>query len=50
MERSIFLPETIFRRSIRPKQTDRLERVGQSKLIQKNLTEPDVELFENLTH
>ena len=25
----------------------RIERVGRSKLIQKNLTEPDVELFMN---
>ena len=28
----------------------RIERVGRSKLIQMNLTEPDVELFMNLTH
>ena len=28
----------------------RIERVGRSKLFQKNLTEPDVELFMNLTH
>ena len=27
-----------------------IERVGQSKLIQMNLTEPDLELFMNLTH
>ena len=27
----------------------RIERVGRSKLIQTNLTEPDVELFMNLT-
>ena len=26
------------------------ERVGRSKLIQTNLTDPDVELFMNLTH
>ena len=44
MWRSKFVPEKTFRRSIR-----RIERVGQSKLIQANLTEPDVELFMNLT-
>ena len=28
----------------------RIERVGRSKLIKKNLTEPDIELFMNLIH
>ena len=28
----------------------RIERVGRSKLIKMNLTEPDIEIFMNLTH
>ena len=43
---STFVAETIFRCSIRLLRT---ERVGRSKVIQTNLTEPDVELFMNLT-
>ena len=40
--------ETIFRLPIRLKQTDRT--CGRSKLIQTNLTEPNVKLFMNITH
>ena len=46
-----YVPETIFRRSVYPSEADvRIERVGRSKLIQNNLTEPEVELFINITH
>ena len=41
------LIEAIFTRSVRLKQTE--ERPGRSKLIQTSFTEPDVELFMNLT-
>ena len=52
MKKATFLAETIFRCSIRPKQPGhrRIERVGRSKLIQINSTEPDIELFMRLTH
>ena len=47
----MFVPETIFRRSIRLKQLDsrRIQLVGRSSLIQTKLTETDVELFMNVT-
>ena len=31
-------------------ETELTERVGRSKLVQTNLTEPDIALFMNLTH
>ena len=42
------VPQTIFRRSTRLKQTDRT--CWTIQLIQTNLTEPNVDLFMNLTH
>ena len=41
MKIDVFVPEMIYRRSIRLKQTNRAERVERSKLIQTNLHEPD---------
>ena len=48
MWRSTFVPETIFRRFISLMQM--VERGGRSKLILTNSTDPDEELFLNLTH
>ena len=49
MRRSLpFVPGAIFRRSVRLKQQGVLD--AGSKLIQKNSTEPDVDLFMNITH
>ena len=47
MKIDVFVPETILRRSNCLKTK---EHVGRSKLIQMNLTEPDVGFFMNLTH
>ena len=48
MWRSMFVSETIIRRSIRL--LKRIERFGWSKLIQTNVNELDVDIFMNLTH
>ena len=41
MKIDVFVPETIYKRSIRLKEANRTERVERSKLIQTNLYEPD---------
>ena len=49
MWRSMFVREAIFK-TCYPFCNRQIERVGRSKLIQTNLTEPDVQPFMNLTH